>query len=65
MNVRQLKKMLENAPDDMDVFIVQTNDDFTFSLAENAKIKNVDFIIEENNKNINAKQKCFVISDEI
>lgn len=59
MTVKELKKSLENAPDNMDVFIHQENDEFTHNSAESAIVEKVKFRGEKEIPEI----ECFVISD--
>lgn len=62
MLVKELRKRLEELPDNMDVFIEQTNTEFALSLVNKAEVKTVRFM---DAKEVHAKDECFVISDEI
>jgi len=61
MNAGQLKKLIENVPDNMDVMIEQMNTEYQFSLAGTAEIRTVKF----SDGKLKAKDDCFVITDEI
>lgn len=65
MNVKELKQKLENVPDNMDVFIMQTVDEYGHSLAEHAYVKEIEFKAPEIPKKEWATEKCFVIDDMI
>jgi len=65
MTVKELKKALENAPEDMDVIINQVNDDYAYNLAETASIDDVVFGSEDIPRKHWATEKCFVISDQL
>lgn len=65
MTVKELKKALENAPEDMDVIINQVNDNYAFNLAEKASIDDVVFGAEDIPRNQWATEKCFVITDQL
>ena len=43
MTVKDLKQRLENIPDNLDVFLEVSDDDFTCGLAEDVKIFNLRF----------------------
>lgn len=59
MTVGELKKQLEGVSDEMDVFIFQEEVEFANSLAETAKVVELEFT--EETEGITA----FVISDQI
>jgi hypothetical protein len=62
MNVKQLKKKIQNLPDHMDVVLKQVNnDEFEISPAETAKVKTVTYYGEKEEP----KVKCLLITDEI
>ena len=48
MNVKQLKQIIENLPDNMDVFLAQRVTDFGFGLANSAYTKEIFFTENEN-----------------
>lgn len=63
MTVAELKAKLEGAPDHMDVFINQTNDEFPFSLSENAMVQEVQFSEDGHGGGETARDNVFVITD--
>lgn len=62
MKVKDLKKILEEVDENLEVFINQVNDEFDNSYAENAQAKNIIFYDGENKM---CEETCFVITDEI
>lgn len=64
MTVRELKKILENIPDNMDVFIRQTNDEYPNSLVEIAEIEELHFWSSDENESP-VKVENFIITDAI
>lgn len=65
MTVKELKHKLEGVPDDMDVMIYQTNEEYGFSMGETASIQEVTFMDDEMDSEEYAKVDCFVITDDI
>ncbi len=63
MIVKELKKILENVPDHMDIFIKQTNHEFPNSLAQSGEIKKIAFSESEGGP-VLAKDNAFIITDE-
>lgn len=61
MNVKELKVLLEGKPDNMDVFIHQTNDEFNCSLLENANVKNMKFV----DGKLVGYDDCLILTDDI
>jgi hypothetical protein len=61
MIAKELKALLENVPDNMDIFIEKFDDDFGCSLANQAKVKSVGM----RDGKLYAEVDVFVISDEI
>lgn len=61
MTVGQLKEILKNVPDTVDVFIRQCNDEFDCSLVESAREDEINFSDGENEAN----EEVFILSDEI
>ena len=62
MTVKELKKAIADLPDGMDVIIRQNNDEFQFSVANEARVVEVNFH-DPSNKSLNADVDCFVIED--
>lgn len=65
MTIKQLKEAIKDLPDYMDVMIRQENDEYGFSLAENAQPQVVTFFTHEDLAEEYAEDVCFVITDEI
>lgn len=61
MTVKQLKKAIEDLPDNMDVMIEKYEDEFNIHLLESATVKICKFIGEK----VEPKEKCLILSDEI
>jgi hypothetical protein len=59
MTVKELKEKLANAPDNMEVFICQNNDEYALSLSERARVEEATF----SDGDLKAKDKVFVIED--
>jgi len=64
MNVKQLKEILKNIPEHLEVVIQQENDEFPLSLAETAHIVRAGFSEDPGGK-VLAKEDVFLITDEI
>lgn len=63
MTVAELKKQLEKHPDNMDVFIRQTQDDFELSLVVDVKQENVLFSEGNGDQETEAYENVVVIFD--
>lgn len=63
MTVKELKNELEKYPDDMDVFIKQTNDEFELSLVNSIEKKNVLFSEGDDNPETEANDDVIIITD--
>lgn len=64
MTKKQLIEKLKDVPDDMDIFLQQTNTEFSFSLLEFAEVKVATFT-EGIEGGLKATDKVCVLSDEI
>lgn len=62
MTVRELKQALKGLPDYMDVYIKQTNDEYSLSYVETAKVVKATFL-EDTGEN-EAKDDVFLITDD-
>jgi hypothetical protein len=60
MTVKELKEQLNNFPDHMDVFLVQSNSEFAVNLLERVYIKEITFV----DGILKAKDDCVVLTDE-
>lgn len=63
MNIKELKILIENIPDDMDIFIRKENDDFIYEMANSAVIIPIRFKADGIKKSEQPTVDCFVISD--
>lgn len=61
MTKKQLIEKMKDFPDNMDIFIEKTNDEFHFSLLENALTKKVSF----SDGKLKGKEKVIVLTDEV
>lgn len=64
MNVKKLKAILKNCPDDMQVFINQNNTEFVHSLVASATVEDISFFEHPKSKPL-ASDNVLVIKDEI
>ena len=60
MNVKQLKAIIENLPDNTDVFVTQLNTDYDTALVETAELRSVKFV----DGDVDAEETVLVITDE-
>lgn len=65
MTIKELKQAINDLPDNMDVMVYQTNDEYGFSLSETAQVQPVQFQDEEVPEDEWPTVDCLVISDEI
>ena len=65
MNVKQLKDIIANMPDDMYVMVEQTNDESRYNLAMIAEERPVTFMDEDIEKEEWPIVPCLVITDEL
>lgn len=63
MTIKELKKAIEKLPDQMEVFIKQTDDEYPLSLVANAKATTADFY-EDSGPPLATDVPVFVIDDE-
>lgn len=63
MTIKELKLLIKDLPDIMDVGITQIHDDFGISIELHASVKDVEF--REDSGPLRAKDKVFVITDAI
>lgn len=64
MNKKELLDIIENIPDDMDIFINQTNHNFAHSLLECVKVNDLKFI-EGHRIDPSARQQVLILTDDI
>lgn len=63
MIIKELKQIIENLPETMEVFVDERSTEFTYGLVNSAKVKEIDFMEEPNGKPI-CKDKVLVLSEE-
>ena len=63
MTVKELKKELENLPDNMDVMLRQTDDESAFNMVNSAEVKEITFHDQDIPEKEWVKVKCFVVTD--
>lgn len=67
MTIKELKEHLNKFPEDMDVFVKQTNDEYEYSLVESVFVHDVEFedsdVLEKEGEL--PKEDCVIISDEL
>lgn len=63
MTVKELKLKLNEFPEDMDVFIDERVTEFTYGLANSARIKEINFA-EEPGGEVESRDKVVIISEE-
>lgn len=63
MTVKDLKQKLEGIPDDMDVMIMQVNDEYQYSMGEEAGVSSITFQDPDIPEDEWCDVDCFVITD--
>ena len=63
MNAKDLKRLLKNVPDEMDIFISERLTEFEYGLANSGYIREISFMQEPNGEEL-CKTKVFVLSEE-
>lgn len=48
MNIKNLKAIIDQLPDSMDVYLVSEQGEFTYGLLESATVKEIKFVEDEN-----------------
>ena len=61
MTVKELKQKIQDLPDNMDVFIQQTDWEFKCGLLTVAEPKDIDFVLEDVET---ATETCLLLTDE-
>lgn len=64
MTVKELKEKLENAPDNMDVFIAERTTEFGYGLLESAGVQEIPFMEDPDGEEM-SRGDIFALSDEI
>lgn len=65
MNVKELKRKIENLPDHMNVFMDErlTQEEFTYGLVNSCEVKKIPFM-ESEGHDVLAEDDCLVLSEE-
>lgn len=63
MKVKELREIIANIPDNMDVFIAERKTEFTYGLVNNAYVKKIGFV-EEPNGEVLAEDNVFILDEE-
>lgn len=63
MNIKQLKKVIENLPDHMDIFVGERLTEFKYGLVNSAKVKSINFMEEPNGK-VLAKDSVLILEED-
>jgi hypothetical protein len=64
MTVKALKTILEQFPDDMDVFLAERKTEFAFGLVNTVSIREINFKEEPDDEKVLAKAKVVVLDEE-
>jgi hypothetical protein len=66
MTIKELKKQIENLPDNMDVFIGERVTEFKYGLANSGSVKEIDFHDEDDpeNEDLQASEEGFILTEE-
>jgi len=65
MTIKDLKAIIANMPDDMDIMVEQTNDESRYNLAQLAEERPVTFMDDDIDPEEWPTIPCFVITDDI
>jgi hypothetical protein len=63
MNIKELKKIIKDLPDTMDVFMDERLTDFTYGLVNTAKVREIDFMKEPDGEVISS-DNVLVLSED-
>jgi hypothetical protein len=63
MNIKELKKIIKDLPDTMDVFMDERLTDFTYGLVNTAKVREIDFM-EESDGEVISSDNVLVLSED-
>ncbi|MFA6057259.1 MAG: hypothetical protein WC756_03595 [Taibaiella sp.] len=61
MTVKQLRELIKDLPEDLDVFIEQTNDEYRYSMLEGVSLTEITFA----DGKLKAEEMCLVLTDEL
>lgn len=63
MNVKQLKEVIKDLPDHLDVFLAERKTEFEFGLVNTAKVREINFM-DELNGEVLSRDKVLVLDEE-
>ena len=63
MNVKQLKKAIQNLPDHMEVFVAERKTEFAYGLVNSARVKKLNFS-EEPDGEVLAQDNVLILDEE-
>lgn len=63
MNIKKLKEIIKDLPDNMEVFIDERLTEFKYGLVNSAIVKEIGFQEEPNGKTL-AKQTVFILKED-
>jgi len=63
MSIRELKQIIKDMPDEMDVFIGERKTEFTYGLVNSAVIREINFK-EDPDGEVLAREKVLILSEE-
>jgi len=63
MKVKELKEIIADLPDDMDVFVDERKTEFTYGLVNSAYVKEINFV-EELGGEVLCRDKVLVLDEE-
>lgn len=66
MTIRELKEIIKDLPDNMDVFIAERVTEYSYGLVNSGLVKEVDFYDEDDpdNEDLSAKEDIFILTEE-
>jgi hypothetical protein len=66
MTIKELKEIIKDLPDNMDVFIAERVTEYTYGLVNSGLVKEIDFYDENDpdNEDLHAKDDVFILTEE-
>lgn len=66
MTIKELKEIIKDLPDNMDVYIDERVTEYAYGLANSGFVKEILFYDEDDitNEDIQAKEKVFILTEE-
>lgn len=63
MNVKELREILKDKPDNMQVFVTERKTEFTYGLVNSARVKKINFV-EESFGEVLARENVLLLDEE-